>query len=99
VRPPLSPRPVSLPVTNVVQAGVADRPALLDVVELLAVVGKDGIESTTGRVRQEVQILLALPLQIVDMCDLMPGQDPLQCRQERLWNVLIQKQPHTNPGV
>jgi hypothetical protein len=68
-REPIDATPSVLVVTHVVQSGVSDRSALLDAVELSAVIGQQQVVSALGCVRKEEAILLALPAELSRVVD------------------------------
>jgi len=61
-------------ITHVVQPGVPDRSALLNAVELSAVIGQQQVVSALGCVRQEEAILLALPAELSRVVDSVSRQ-------------------------
>lgn len=78
-----------LAIANVVQPAITDRAAFFGVVELLAVVGEDGVKATTCRVREEAPILLALPMKIVNVHNIVTSQDSQERGKQGLRDVLV----------
>ncbi len=63
-----------LPISDVVKPRVTNCSTLLGIVELLAVVREDRIEAAPCGVRHEAQILLALPMEVVNVDDIVARQ-------------------------
>ena len=74
-----SPGPLS--VSDVMHSRIADRPTFVSIIKLLAVVGQDGVESSASCVGKQVQILLALPSQLVDMRNCVARKHLSECMQ------------------